>query len=60
MKLNLSPLNLVVGGLLQILGGSMVVQGGLTVVGITMMAIGGFTVIFGPIVLVTNKIWEES
>ena len=58
MKLN--PLNLVVGGLLQILGGSMVVQGGLTVVGITMLAIGGFTVVFGPMFLVLNKVWEES
>jgi hypothetical protein len=58
-KLNQNPLNLIVGGLLQILSGSMIVEGGLTVVGITMMAIGGFTIVFGPIFLLMNKIWEE-
>ena len=58
MKLN--PLNLIVGiGLLQIFSGSCFVQGGLVPMGITVMGIGGFITVFGPMVLLLSKIYEE-
>jgi hypothetical protein len=58
VKLNL--LNLVGIGLLQILSGSFFIQGGLVAIGATVMGIGAFIIVFGPIVLAVNKVWEDS